>query len=213
MSGQRSTEPAPGAGDDPVPASLSEARRLAAACTRCPLYRNATQTVFGEGPAGARLLLVGEQPGDREDIAGRPFVGPAGAVLDRALEAAGIKRADVFVTNAVKHFKFAQRGKRRLHKKPDAGEIDACRWWLDLELRFVAPAVVVAMGATALRGVLGRTTSVSSLRDKVTPLDGNRSLVATVHPSYLLRVPDRDRAEAEYLRFVADMERARRAAA
>lgn len=199
-------------GPGPAAASLAEARALAAACTRCPLYQNATQTVFGEGRPGSRLMLVGEKPGDKEDIAGKPFVGPAGALLDRALAEAGIPRPEVYVTNAVKHFKFAPRGKRRIHKKPDAGEIDACRWWLDLELRFVDPRVIVAMGTTALRGVLGRSASIASLRGHPTALDGDRRLVATVHPSYLLRMPDRQAAGQEFGRFVGDLAAAWRAA-
>jgi DNA polymerase len=196
----------------PVPASLAEARRLAASCTRCPLYRNATQTVFGEGANPARLMLVGEQPGDKEDLAGKPFVGPAGAILDRALEEAGVERKEVFITNAVKHFKFQQRGKRRLHKRPDAGEIEVCRWWLRLEMRFVDPAVVVAMGATALRGVLGRPATVTRLRGRVTDLGNRGKLVATIHPSYLLRMPDREAAEEEFHRFVFDLKLAKKAA-
>lgn len=199
-------------GGDPAPRSLAEARRLAAGCTRCDLYRNATQTVFGEGPISARIMLVGEQPGDQEDLAGRPFVGPAGQVLDRALEAAGIARNAIFLTNGVKHFKNEPRGKKRLHKRPDPGEIDACRWWLDLERRFVRPAVIVALGASAIRAVTGRSSTVSSLRGRPLRLGDGAVLVATVHPSYLLRMPDRAAAETEFDRFAADLALAGRTA-
>jgi DNA polymerase len=192
-------------GPGPEARSLDEARQFAAGCTRCPLYRNATQTVFGEGRLGATLMLIGEQPGDKEDLAGKPFVGPAGALLDKALEEAGVPRAQAYVTNAVKHFKFAPRGKRRIHKKPDAGEIEACHWWLDLELEFVDPKVVVAMGTTALRSVLRRSATITSYRGHATPINGGRSLVATVHPSYLLRMPDRTKARDEFGRFVGDL--------
>lgn len=194
------------------PRSLAEARRLAAACTRCDLYRNATQTVFGEGPISARIMLVGEQPGDKEDVAGRPFVGPAGQVLDRALEAAGIARKAIFLTNGVKHFKNEPRGRRRLHKRPDPGEIDVCRWWLDLERKFVHPAVIVALGATAIRAVTGRSATVTSLRGRPAPLPDGAALIATIHPSYLLRMPDRSAAEAEFGHFVGDLKLAVRTA-
>jgi len=196
----------------PVARSLAEARELAAGCTRCPLYRDATQTVFGKGAAALRLMLVGEQPGDKEDMAGKPFVGPAGALLDRALIEAGVPRDEAYVTNAVKHFKFAVRGKRRIHKKPDTGEIEACRWWLDLEHDLVDPRVVVAMGTTALRSLLGRPASITSLRGAAVTLDGERKLVATIHPSYLLRMPDRDAAKHEFTRFVGDINEAWQAA-
>jgi len=167
----------------PEARSLAEARRFAAACTRCDLYRNATQTVFGEGPISAPIMLVGEQPGDVEDIEGRPFVGPAGQMLDRALTAAGIDRRAVYLTNGVKHFKNEPRGKRRLHKRPDPAEIDICRWWLDLERRFVRPAVIVALGATALRAITGRPATVTSLRGRPSRLADGATLIATVHPS------------------------------
>ena len=187
------------------PHSLAEARRLARICTRCDLYRNATQTVFGEGPVDARIMLVGEQPGDQEDLQGRPFVGPAGQVLDRGLADAGLDRAALYITNGVKHFKNEPRGKRRLHKRPDIAEIDICRWWLDLERKFVRPAVIVALGATGLRSVTGRSLTIASTRGKPTPLHDGATLIVTVHPSYLLRLPDRDAAEREYHRFVADL--------
>lgn len=190
------------------PASLAQARRHAQACTRCPLYRNATRTVFGEGPADAALMLVGEQPGDREDREGRPFVGPAGRLLDRALADTGIDRKTVYLTNAVKHFKHEQRGTRRLHKRPNAGEVTACRWWLDMERLLVPAPVLVAMGATALHGLLGRATAIARLRGTPVELDDGRQLVATVHPSFLLRMPDRDKAAGEYRRFVDDLKQA-----
>lgn len=189
----------------PVSASLSAVRREAEGCTRCPLYKDATQTVFGEGPTDAAIMLVGEQPGDQEDVQGRPFVGPAGQMLDRAMAEAGMERDKVYVTNAVKHFKFERRGKKRIHQKPNNGEVDICRWWLDLERRLVKPRVVVAMGATAIRGVSGRSSSVSSLRGKPAGLADGTQMVATVHPSYLLRMPDRDAAGAEFARLVDDL--------
>ena len=185
--------------------ALDEVRDEAAHCTSCPLYRNATQTVFGEGPANAPLMLVGEQPGDHEDREGHPFVGPAGRLLDKALEEAGICRADTYLTNAVKHFKNEQRGKRRLHKRPNTGEIDVCKWWLKLELGIVRPRVVVALGATALRSLLGRAASVESLRGRAGDLDEGCALFVTVHPSYLLRIPDRAAKAREFDRFVADL--------
>ncbi len=172
-------------------------------CTRCTLYRCATQTVFGEGPVNAKLMFVGEQPGDQEDLAERPFVGPAGQIFDRALADAGIDRAQTYVTNAVKHFKFEQRGKRRLHARPNAGEIQACRWWLDRERAVVRPALTVALGATAAHSLLGRATSIAPLRGAPqTALDGGETWV-TVHPSFLLRV--RADRETEYARFVQDL--------
>jgi DNA polymerase len=191
-----------------IPANLAAARRAAADCTRCPLYINATQTVFGEGALRAEIMLVGEQPGDQEDLAGRPFVGPAGRILDEALGEAGIDRRKTYVTNAVKHFKFEPRGKRRIHQKPNAGEIRACRFWLDLERRFVAPRLIVALGATAIAGLLGHAASVSSLRGRPTELADGTPMWATVHPSFLLRMPDRDAAQLERRRFVDDLRRA-----
>ncbi|MGB3627647.1 MAG: UdgX family uracil-DNA binding protein, partial [Henriciella sp.] len=153
--------------------SLEEARKAVSACQRCPLYKDASQAVFGEGPSDARLMIVGEQPGDEEDIAGRPFVGPAGKVLDRVLGEAGIDRKSAYVTNAVKHFKFTPRGKRRMHQRPNAGEIDACRWWLDLERGFLNPDVTVALGATAARGLFGKTMKIGEVRGRAIDL-GNR---------------------------------------
>ncbi len=178
-------------------------RAEALRCTRCPLHACATQTVFGEGLLDARIVFVGEQPGDQEDLAGRPFVGPAGQLFDRALAEAGIDRARTYVTNAVKHFKFVQRGKRRIHDKPGAGEISACRWWLQQELGLIRPQLTVALGATAVRALFGKALSVSPLRGDAQRLaDGSEAWV-TVHPSFLLRV--RDDREAEYARFVADL--------
>lgn len=184
--------------------SLSALRRQAAACRRCDLYRNATQTVFGEGPQQAELVLVGEQPGDQEDLAGKPFVGPAGKLLDRALEEAGIERAEVYVTNAVKHFKFEPRGKRRIHSKPNAGEIRACKWWLEREMVSLSPKLVVALGATAAQALSGHAVAVTRMRGRETELMGVRGLI-TVHPSYLLRIPDEAGRAAEYGKFVADL--------
>ncbi|MEN3384703.1 MAG: uracil-DNA glycosylase [Hyphomicrobiales bacterium] len=191
---------------DPVPfRSLSGARKAAEDCTRCPLYKNATQTVFGEGPVDAPVVFVGEQPGDQEDLAGKPFVGPAGLLFDRALEEAGIDRKRVYVTNAVKHFKFEQRGKRRIHKKPNNAEIEACRWWLDKELGFVMPRLTVALGATAGRALMGRDVTISRLRGEVIPLREGLEGFITVHPSFLLRMPDADAKAREYARFVDDL--------
>ena len=188
-------------------ASLAALVQAEAACTRCPLYRDATQVVPGEGHRQARMMVVGEQPGAKEDLAGRPFVGPAGRLFDAALAEAEIPRDRVFVTNAVKHFKFERRGKRRLHSRPNAGEIDRCKWWLGQERKLVAPAVLVAMGATAVRSLLGRPASISSLRGETTPLEDGTPMVATVHPSYLLRIRDADAREAERAGFIADLRR------
>lgn len=185
--------------------SLADARAAVAGCRRCPLYEHATQAVFGEGPGTAELMFVGEQPGDQEDLSGKPFVGPAGQVFDRAMKKVGLDRREAYVTNAVKHFKFTPRGKRRIHNKPDAGEIEACRFWLDLEREFVKPRVIVAMGATAVRGVLGKVATISSMRGEPITLEDGTLLVVTVHPSYLLRLPDRDQAAVELERFEADL--------
>ena len=195
-----------------APESLAEARREVQTCRRCDLYRDATQAVFGAGAARAALMLVGEQPGDQEDLQGLPFVGPAGRVLEGALQEAGIAREDIYLTNAVKHFKFAPRGKNRLHQKPNAGEIQACRFWLGLELRFVRPKVVVALGATALRALLERNATISSLRGTPMALENGTKLIATIHPSFLLRMPHRERAEAERQRFIEDLTAARKLA-
>ena len=180
-------------------------RDEASACTRCPLYGPATQTVFGEGPVDAPLMFVGEQPGDQEDLAGRPFVGPAGQLFDRALAAAGVDRTRTYVTNAVKHFKFEQRGKRRIHSKPGAGEIDACRWWVEQERLLIKPQVTVALGATAARSLLGRVVTIGKERGRPIALADGSTCWITVHPSYLLRLPDPAAAEVEFGRFVEDL--------
>lgn len=180
-------------------------RDEAKGCTRCPLYKDATQTVFGRGPVDATLMLVGEQPGDQEDLAGEPFVGPAGQMLDRALEAAGIDRARTYVTNAVKHFKFERRGKRRIHSKPNAGEIEACRWWFERETSLIAPQVTMAMGASAARALFGRAMTIGRERGAPRDLPGGGIGWVTVHPSYLLRIPDRAKKDEEFARFVADL--------
>ena len=185
--------------------SLTTLRAEAASCRACPLWKDATQTVFGEGPARARLMLVGEQPGDKEDIAGHPFVGPAGNMLDRALAEAGIIREKVYVTNAVKHFKFWARGKIRLHQKPSTPEIKACRPWYERELAAIKPDLVVALGATAAHCVLGKITPINKNRGRLITLDHTTQALVTVHPSYLLRLPDEEAKAREYARFVADL--------
>ncbi|MEW9528887.1 UdgX family uracil-DNA binding protein [Microbispora sp. NPDC049125] len=186
----------------PDEVSLSSLREAAAHCEGCDLFREATQTVFGDGVPDARFMLVGEQPGDQEDLRGAPFVGPAGRMLDRALEEAGIDREAVYVTNAVKHFKFEPRGRRRIHQKPSAGEIDACRPWLEAEMRLVDPAVTVVLGATAARALLGPSFKVTRHRGEPVPRHDGAFYVATVHPSAILRAPDRD---AAYAGFLADL--------
>ncbi len=185
--------------------SLDRLREEAMHCQRCHLWEPATQTVFGEGPVDARLMLVGEQPGDQEDLAGHPFVGPAGQMLDRALAEAGIDRSHVYVTNAVKHFKYEPRGKRRIHSKPNAGEITACRWWIDQERAMVRPDVVVALGATAAHSLLGKTVTIKAAREAPVLLPDGTELRVTIHPSYLLRIEDQAIARAEYARFVDDL--------
>src|SRR6478609_2149622 len=184
---------------------LETLRAEAADCRACPLWKNATQTVFGEGPRHARLMLVGEQPGDKEDLAGKPFVGPAGQMLDRALAEAGIDRKKVYVTNAVKHFKFVPRGKIRLHQKPATPEIRACRQWYERELATLRPSLVVAMGATAAQSVFDKITPIGKTRGRLIDLDGDRKALVTVHPSYLLRLPDPEAKLLEYQRFVEDL--------
>ena len=174
-------------------------------CRRCDLYRDATQGVAGEGPGRAKLMLVGEQPGDQEDLAGRPFVGPAGQVLDKALAAAGVPRDQAFVTNAVKHFKHELRGKKRIHKTPNTGEITACRWWLDAERRIVRPRVIVTMGATAALSVFGKPTPIGKMRQQALQLPDQAQGVVTYHPSYLLRLPDADAKAKAYAQFVDDL--------
>jgi DNA polymerase len=198
--------------------SIAALREEAQHCRACPLWKNATQAVFGAGRPTARIVLIGEQPGDREDLEGQPFVGPAGKLLDRALEAAGVKRADTYVTNAVKHFKFEPRGKRRIHKKPNEREIATCqRQWLDRELSLIEPKLVVALGATAARAVFGRATAIGKNRGHIIKAASlateiTADVIVTVHPSYLLRVPDEDRDDA-FKQFVADLKLARKYAA
>jgi uracil-DNA glycosylase family protein len=188
--------------------SLKTLRDEASHCRACPLWKDATQTVFGEGPQGSQIMLVGEQPGDKEDLAGKPFVGPAGQMLDRALQQAGIDRQKTYVTNAVKHFKFFPRGKIRLHQKPNTSEITACRPWYERELALIKPDLVVAMGATAAQCVFGKITPINKNRGRLIDLpDGVKALV-TVHPSYLLRLPDEDAKAQEYERFVNDLKMA-----
>ena len=182
-------------------ALLADARR----CTRCDLYKHATQTVFGEGPLDAAIMFVGEQPGDQEDLAGRPFVGPAGALFDAALEKAGIDRSTVYVTNAVKHFKFVQRGKRRIHNKPDGGEISACRWWIEHERELIRPPITVALGATAARSLFGKVMAIGRNRGEPLPLPDGGECWITVHPSFLLRIPEEDRKREERKLFLRDL--------
>jgi DNA polymerase len=185
--------------------SLRQLAAAEAACTRCPLYRDATQAVPGEGRSRAAFMLVGEQPGDKEDLVGKPFVGPAGRVLDRALAEAGIPREETFITNAVKHFKHEMRGKRRLHKRPNAYEIERCKVWLDLERALVRPTTVIALGVTAARSLMGRTVTITKLRGKALQLEDGTRLVVTVHPSALLRIEDEADKRAAYRSFVADL--------
>ncbi len=180
-------------------------RDEAMGCMRCPLWKPATQTVFGEGPHDAALMFVGEQPGDQEDLAGRPFVGPAGQMFDKALAEAGVDRARAYVTNAVKHFKFEQRGKRRIHAKPGTGEIESCRWWIDQERDIVRPRITVALGATAARSLFGKIMTIGTSRGRPLELAGGGEAWITVHPSYLLRIEDAGAAREEYARFVDDL--------
>jgi len=198
----------------PVPETSNLAKVAAAAksCTACPLYKNATQTVFGEGPKRATVMMIGEQPGDYEDVAGKPFVGPAGKMLDRALEEAGFDRAEVYVTNAAKHFKWEPRGKRRIHQKPSARDIAACRPWLEAELRLVEPKLVVCLGSTAAQTVFGPAFRVTKQRGQVLESPLAKRVVATVHPSSLLRQPDEESREREYQNFLADLRVALKAA-
>jgi DNA polymerase len=185
--------------------TLKTLREAAAGCTACPLYRTGTQTVFGAGARTAPLMLVGEQPGDAEDRVGEPFVGPAGKLLDKCLMAAGIDRRDAYVTNVVKHFKWEPRGKRRIHSKPNASEIRACRPWLDHEILLVRPRVLVCLGATAAQALLGRSFKVTSQRGKPIPSELAPYALATVHPSSLLRAPDDETRRAEIAKFVRDL--------
>jgi DNA polymerase len=190
--------------------SLGKVRTAAKSCRNCDLWKHATQTVFGEGPERAQLMLVGEQPGNDEDLAGHPFIGPAGQLLDRALEDAGIDRKTVYVTNVVKHFKWEPRGKRRIHKKPRQSEINACRPWIDDELAIVKPKALVCMGSTAAQALIGRTFRVTVDRGKVLASPLAPVVLATVHPSSILRAPDEETRHEEYRRFVADLKVAAR---
>jgi DNA polymerase len=189
---------------------LGELREEAAHCRACPLWANATQTVFGEGSPRARLMLVGEQPGDVEDREGHPFVGPAGRILDQAMRDAGIERSTVYVTNAVKHFKWEPRGKRRLHKTPAQREIEACRQWLERELATVRPRLVVCLGATAAKSLLGAGFRITRERGRILEREGLPEILATYHPSYLLRLKDRPGGDEAYAQFVGDLRKAAR---
>jgi len=191
--------------DDGAYRSIAEAHEAAMGCRRCPLWRDATQTVFGEGPETAEVVFVGEQPGDQEDIAGKPFVGPAGRVFDAVLDEAGIARDKTYVTNAVKHFKFEPRGKRRIHSRPNAGEIQACRWWLDKELDFIRPKLAVALGATAVQSLLGKALPVTKMRGETIDRADGLKVFVTIHPSFILRIRDTADKEAERARFLKDM--------
>jgi len=190
--------------------SLFELAKAENECRRCPLYKDATQAVPGEGRKSAHVMLVGEQPGDKEDLAGKPFVGPAGRVLDRALADAGIPRTEVFVTNAVRHFKHEMRGKRRLHKRPNAYEIERCKIWFDTERTIVKPVAIVALGATAARSLLGRAVTISKVRGQILHLTDGTAAFVTIHPSWLLRIEDEADKEREYKNFVADLRPAAR---
>ena len=190
----------------PPAGDLDTLRKAAAGCEGCDLFRNATQTVFGEGPAQADVVLVGEQPGDKEDLAGEPFVGPAGQLLDRALVQAGIDRSQAYVTNMVKHFKWKPAGKRRLHQKPNAAEVAACKPWLEAEVGALAPKVVVCLGATAAQGLLGRQFRVTQQRGEVIESPEGWLVTATVHPSSILRAQDEDARETEFAGLVRDLE-------
>jgi DNA polymerase len=192
----------------PSQPTVDALRDAAARCTGCDLYKNATQTVFGEGPERARIMLVGEQPGNAEDLAGRPFVGPAGGLLDRCLVEAGIDRKQTYITNVVKHFKWVPRGPRRIHSKPGAVEIEACFPWLEAEISVVKPQVVVALGATAAQALFGRAFRVTRDRGRLVPFALAPCALATVHPSALLRAPDEETRRREIERFIADLRQA-----
>ncbi len=202
---RRSAPPSPALQLIPPHPTLQSAREAAKNCRACDLWKRGTQTVFGEGAAHARVLLVGEQPGDKEDLEGRPFVGPAGAMLDKALVEAGIDRKQTYVTNAVKHFKWEPRGKRRIHKKPNSLEIAACRPWVDAEIELVKPEVVVCLGATAAQALLGRSFRVTQQRGQIMPFSAAPFVLATVHPSSILRAPDEESRHREYELFVNDL--------
>lgn len=193
----------------PAAKTIGQLQKIAANCRACDLWKNATQTVFGEGPSPAKVMFVGEQPGDQEDRAGHPFVGPAGKLLDRALEEAGIDRDDVYVTNVVKHFKWSasERGKRRIHKKPRGLEIQACRPWIEAEIRIVRPQVLVCLGATAAKALLGKTFRVNTQRGQLVDSDLAPHATATVHPSSILRAPDDAARHAQMAAFVKDLKK------
>ena len=195
--------------DIELPGSLTRLAQELRACHRCHLYQHATQVVPGHGPAHARLMLVGEEPGNDEDLVGKPFVGPAGRVLDEALSEAGIERNDAFVTNAVKHFKFERRGKRRLHQRPDSKEIGACRNWLEAEQKLIKPRLILALGATAAQSLYGKTVTISHTRGRIAELEHWGHVMVTIHPSYLLRIPDEVGKSAERKKFVHDLKAAR----
>jgi len=196
--------------DDLAAETLVSLRDSAGACRRCPLWRDATQTVFGAGPENARIVFVGEQPGDQEDITGAPFVGPAGRILDAALEHVGLDRRETYVTNAVKHFKFEPRGKRRIHARPNAGEVSACRWWLDRELSLIKPDLVVALGATAAQALLGRPVAITAMRGEIVERSDGIRVFLTIHPSFILRIRDAEAAHVERERFLVDMGKVKR---
>ncbi|WP_092660408.1 UdgX family uracil-DNA binding protein [Rhizobium sp. NFR12] len=191
--------------EGPTAGTIEALREEARRCTRCDLHCMATQTVFGEGPVNAKVMIVGEQPGDQEDLAGRPFVGPAGKVFNEAVSAAGIDRTQFYITNAVKHFKYEPRGKRRIHQKPNMGEVQQCRWWLVQELDLVQPKLVVAMGATALFSLTEMRHKLEDVRGRPIAMQNGRTLFVTVHPSYLLRIPDLGRKAEEVARFIEDI--------
>jgi DNA polymerase len=191
---------------------LARVAKEAKSCTRCPLYRNATQTVFGEGPGNAKIMLVGEQPGDQEDLQGRPFVGPAGRELDKALDAAGLDRQEVYVTNVVKHFKNELRGKRRLHKRPDRYEVERCRWWLDREISVFQPKLILALGVTAANALTGKSIVLSRLRGRVLEFADGRHVMVTTHPSAILRMPDEPSRHRARAALVEDIKAAVKAA-
>lgn len=189
----------------PSKLTLPNLREASASCTGCDLYKQATQTVFGEGPSRVKLLLVGEQPGDQEDLAGHPFVGPAGRLLDKALEDAGIARRDVYITNAVKHFKWEPQGTRRKHKKPSAAEVAACRPWLEAEVQMLEPRVVLCLRVTAAQSVFGKAVRLNELRGRPFSTPFAKSVFVTTHPSAILRGPDPAQRDDDYRRFVEDL--------
>ena len=191
--------------DSSAPRSLNGLRVAEAQCTRCPLYLHASQVVPGEGPAHAPLMMVGEQPGNDEDLAGHPFIGPAGRMLDRAIADAGLERKAIFVTNAVKHFKFEPRGKRRLHKRPNTYEIERCKWWNDIERALIKPELVVALGATAARSLIGKTVTITKVRGQILPFENGSKLMVTIHPSSLLRLRDSEDKKHQYAGLVDDL--------